>query len=262
MNPTLMDGLLLGLLQGLTEFLPISSSGHLVLGQELLRFQPPGVFFEVVLHVATLLSVVVAYRRRLVQLVRDALRRDGTAWRYLGLLLLASVPAGAAGLGLRSMFERAFDSGATLAGGFLLTAVALYSTRWARTSATPDHITVRTALLIGLAQAVAILPAVSRSGSTIAVGLWAGLGPATAAEFSFLMSLIAVGGSGLLMATEVPAGVDLLSAGLLAAFTAALVAGVWAIRFLVRLLRGGGFHRFAWYCAALAVVTFLFLGRG
>jgi undecaprenyl-diphosphatase len=261
-NPPLGDGFLLGLIQGLTEFLPISSSGHLVLGQELLGFEPTGVLFEVVLHVATLLSVVIAYRERLLALLRGALRREGASWRYLGLLLLASLPAAVVGIGFRSILERAFDSGVTLAAGFLVTALALFSTRWAKPGPSPERITPGAALLMGVAQAVAILPAVSRAGSTIVAGLWFGIGPAAAAEFSFLMSIIAVGGSGLLMLTEVPPGFDLWSAGLVTAFVTALVSGIWAIRFLVRLLRAGRVHHFAWYCAVLAVLSFAWIGFG
>lgn len=262
MNPSLLDGFLLGLLQGLTEFLPISSSGHLVLGQRLLGFEPTGILFEVVLHVATLLSVVIAYRERLSGLLVGALRREPESWRYIGLLLLGSLPAAVAGIGFRSFFERAFDSGATLGIGFLITAILLYSTRWAKPGPVPDSITPGTALVMGLAQAVAILPAISRSGSTIAAGLWAGVAPAAAAEFSFLLSIVAIAGSGLLMALEIPAGFDLWSPGLLVASLTALVSGVWAIRFLVRLLKGGRFHLFAWYCAALAVLVLVWTGSG
>ena len=262
MNPSLGDGFLLGLIQGLTEFLPISSSGHLVLGQKLLGFEPTGVLFEVVLHLATLLSVVVAYRQRLTGLVVGAFRREAESWRYIGLLLLGSLPAGVAGIGFRAFFERAFDSGATVGIEFLITAIALYSTRWAKPGPAPDRITPGTALVMGLAQAVAILPAISRSGVTIAAGLWAGVAPAAAAEFSFLLSIVAVAGSGLLMAREIPAGIDLWSAGLLVASLTALVSGIWAIRFLVRLLKGGRFHLFAWYCAGLAVLVFAWTGLG
>jgi len=255
--PNWWQGLVLGLVQGLTEFLPISSSGHLVLAEEILGYRPPGVYFEVGLHLATLLSVFIAYGPRIRALLRGVLTREREAWRYLFLLLLASVPAGIAGIGFREFFERTFASGVSLGVQFLVTAAILWLTRPALRNATSDRITPGTALAMGIGQAVAILPAVSRSGTTIAAGLWAGVAPATAAEFSFLMSIIVIGGSGLLEARHIPPGVDLLNPGFIVAFVAALVSGVWSIRLLVALLKRARFHAFAWYCALVGVLTIL-----
>lgn len=260
MTPGWWDGLLLGLVQGLTEFLPISSSGHLVLAEDMLGFTPPGLYFEVGLHVATLLSVVVAYWSRLRALVRGMLEREGESWRYIGMLLLGSIPAAIAGIGFRDFFERSFESGIAIGVQFLVTALVLWLTRPALARATGTRIGPLTALGVGVAQAVAILPAISRSGTTIATALWAGVAPKPAAEFSFLLSLIAIGGSGLLEIRHIPPGADLLSVGFALAFFAALVSGIWAIRFLVRVLEKGRFHVFAWYCAALGLLTILWYG--
>lgn len=251
------EGLLLGLVQGLTEFLPISSSGHLVLAEEILGFRPPGLYFEVGLHLATLLSVIIAYGPRIRSLIGGIVTREREAWRFVLLLALASVPAAIVGLLLRDVIEGAFQSGVWLGVSFLVTAAILWSTRAALPRATAARVTVRGALAMGLAQALAILPAISRSGTTIAAGLWLRTAPAEAAEFSFLMSIIAVAGSGLLEARHLPPGADLLSGGFVLAFLAALVSGVWAIRFLVALLRGRRFHWFAPYCAAVGVLTIL-----
>jgi undecaprenyl-diphosphatase len=108
-----------------------------------------------------------------------------------------------------------------------------------------------------VAQAVAILPAISRSGATIAAAVWAGIAPSKAAEFSFLLSILAIAGSGMLEARHIPPGADLLSPGLLTAFAAALLSGVWAIRFLVVLLRSQRFHAFAPYCLGIGIFTIL-----
>ena len=116
------QGLILGLVQGLTEFLPVSSSGHLVLAERLVGFQAQGVFFEVAVHVATLLSVVIAYRRRIGELLRGLFGGGGDAWRYTGMLILASLPAGVAGVALRDYFERSFHSLPALGWQFLITA--------------------------------------------------------------------------------------------------------------------------------------------
>jgi undecaprenyl-diphosphatase len=260
MTPGWGDGLVLGLVQGLTEFLPISSSGHLVLAEDLLGFESPGLYFEVGLHLATLLSVFIAYGPRIRSLVHGLINREGASWRYAWLLLLASVPAGVAGIFFRDFFERSFQSGVSLGIQFLVTAAILWLTRPALRRGTATEVTTGAALAMGLGQAFAILPAISRSGATIAAGLWLGIAPAPAAEFSFLMSIIVIAGSGLLEARHIPAGTDLLSTGFVVAFIAALVSGIWAIRFLVALLRSQRFHWFAWYCAVVGVLTIAWYG--
>ncbi|NOT08383.1 MAG: undecaprenyl-diphosphate phosphatase [Gemmatimonadales bacterium] len=254
------QGLILGLVQGLTEFLPISSSGHLVLAERLVGYRPQGLFFEVMVHVATLISVLVAYWRRIVELLQGLLARSGEAWRYAGLLILASIPAALAGILLRDYFEATFHSMAALGWQFLVTALLLWSTRYAAPRATESRITAGRALLIGLGQAVAIIPAISRSGATIAAALWTRLNAEKAAEFSFLMSVIVIAGSGVLEARHIPAGTELFSPGLVWAFLAAMVSGIYAIRFLVGLLRHQRFHLFAPYCAALGVVCLVWYG--
>lgn len=243
-----LDAILLGLVQGLTEFLPVSSSGHLVLAEAALGVNLPGVLVEVTLHVATLLAVCIVYARRL----RDIVMR--AEWRTVGLLVLATIPAVAVGLGLKDAIERAFDSTMVVAVDLLVTGAVLWSTRWVRPAARAQP-TAPGALGIGVAQAFAILPGISRSGSTVAAGVWHGVDPVRAAEFSFLMAIPAIAGAAVL---QVP---DLLEGGgaaipwgpLAAGFVAALVAGVWAIRWLVRLLARGQFWRFAPYCWVVGV---------
>lgn len=264
MNLSWWQGLIIGLVQGITEFLPISSSGHLVLAERLVGFRPEGVFLEVVVHLATLLSVFIAYRARIAELLRGMLGGNREALRDAGLLIAASVPAAAVGLLFKSQIEAIFHAPIILGFGFLLTAGLLWSSRWATARNRDEPMTLGRALLIGAGQAVAILPAVSRSGTTIVVALWAGVRPAAAAEFSFLMSIIVIAGTGVLQLSDVPAGVDPFAPGVIWAFVAALVAGVAAIRLLVRLLRHGRFHLFAPYCALLAgfcLIWFGLLGR-
>ena len=254
------EGIVLGLVQGLTEFLPISSSGHLVLAEQFLGYQPQGVFFEVLVHLATLLSVFIAYRRRIQEIARGLMAGRGEAWGYLGLLLIASLPAAVAGLLWRDYFERTFHSGFDLGWQFLLTAVVLWSCRFAIKRAKLSTITVPRALLIGIGQAIAIIPAISRSGMTIAAGLWTGVTPATTAEFSFLMSIIVIAGTGLLEARHLPPGTDPWSVGLIAAFVTALVSGIVAIKLLVAMLRSSRFHLFAPYCALVGIFCLVYFG--
>ena len=255
MTPSWWQGLILGLVQGLTEFLPVSSSGHLVLAEGLLGYVPHGVAFEVALHLATLLAVFVVYWERIGTLVTGMVRRDAGAWRYALLLVLASLPAAAAGLGLRSYFESSFHSFIDVGVQFLITAAILWSTRWAHPQTDRMEPGPLLAIAIGIAQAVAILPAISRSGTTIAAALWGGMAAAAAAEFSFLMSIIVIAGSGLLEARQIS---ELnLSAGLVLGFLAALASGVVSIRFLIRLMIQGRFHAFAPYCALVGIFTLL-----
>ncbi|MGE0439927.1 MAG: undecaprenyl-diphosphate phosphatase [Gemmatimonadales bacterium] len=259
------QGLILGLVQGFTEFLPISSSGHLVLAERLVGFQSQGVFFEVMVHLATLLSVMVAYRHRIAELLRGLLAGRRSSLVYAGLLILASIPAAVIGLAAKDFFEQAFHTPVLLGVNFLVTAAILWSTKFAGVGQRPAApVTAARSVLIGLGQALAILPAVSRSGTTISVALWTGISPTAAAEFSFLMAIIVIAGTGVLQLSDIPPGVDPFAPGMLWAFFAALLSGIVAIRLLVALLRSSRFHLFAPYCAALGgfcLVWFGLLGR-
>jgi undecaprenyl-diphosphatase len=249
------QGLLLGIVQGLTEFLPISSSGHLVVAQAAIGLTTPGVVVEVVLHVATLLAVLVVYWKRIAQLTLGGIRGDRATWHDIGLLALASVPAGLAGFFLADVFERAFDSLFAVGCDFMLTGVILWSTRWVRPPAS-SRPSAWSAGGIGLAQALAILPGISRSGTTIAAGMWARIEPEKAAEFSFLLAIPAIAGAAVLQLSDLSTSAAGIGWGPLAlSFLAALVAGVLAIRLLVMLLRKGSFHRFAPYCWGIGLVT-------
>lgn len=253
----LWQGILLGLVQGLTEFLPVSSDGHLAVIGHVAGVRTPGVFVEVALHVATLGSILVVYGRRFWVLTLGVLRREPDALRYAGLLLIGMIPAGIVGLLLEDLIARAFDSLWMAGAGFLVTAAALWSTRsrsqMIEAASRPSPLG---ALIIGLAQALTPLPGVSRSGMTIASGLWVGLGAVPAADFSFLMAIPLIAGAGLVEARHI--GTDVAHVGavpLLAGCLVAFVSGVFAIRFLVALLRRGRFHVFAPYCLAVGLLT-------
>ncbi len=254
------DAILLGLVQGLTEFLPVSSSGHLVIGQTLLGVDSPGVAFEVVLHVATLLSVIIVYRARLWQLVVGAARGQRDALVFVGLLVLATIPAGLVGLFLEDAIERAFGLPAITGIMLLITGTLLWSTRFRRPADDAHRPTPRLAIGIGIAQAFAILPGVSRSGATITAGLWGRLPGDRAAEFSFLLSIPAILGAALLQAGEIGESWRTMGAVPLAvAFLAALASGIAAIRSLVWLLRRQAFYAFAYYVWAAGGLFLLFL---
>ncbi len=253
---TWWQGAVLGIVQGLTEFLPISSSGHLVVAETVIGLTTPGVLVEVVLHVATLLAVVIVYWKRLLDLTVGVVTGRSGSWRYLALLAVGTVPAAVVGFFFAGWFERAFDSLITVGLSFMLTAAILWSTRWTAGAEARDEPTFGGAVGIGLAQALAILPGISRSGSTIAAGMWLYLDPVKAAEYSFLLAIPAILGAAILQVPDLTTGSQRVGVGpLTVGFITSLVAGILAIRVLVVLLEKRAFHRFAPYCLILGLLT-------
>jgi undecaprenyl-diphosphatase len=249
------QALVLGVVQGLTEFLPVSSDGHLVLAGHLAGVRTPGVFVEVALHVATLGSILVLYGGRFWALARGVLARRPEDLRYATLIVIAMIPAVLAGLLLEDFVAATFDSLWWAGGGFLFTGLVLWSTQ-RRTGGQADRPRAATALVIGVAQALAILPGVSRSGMTVATGLWSGLSAVRAADFSFLMAIPLIAGAGLFEARKISGGLELVGAGpLIVACLVAFLSGIWAIRLLVALLARGRFHSFAPYCFFIGAFT-------
>ena len=256
---TLLDAFLLGLIQGVTEFLPVSSSGHLIVAQSLLDVRVPGVAFEVAVHVATLLSVLVAFRSRIVALVRGMARREAESWRYVGLLVLATLPAVVVGLGLKDLVEGLFEAPAVAGGGLLVTGSFLWTAKpaLARNPSAPPG--VRAAILMGIAQAFAIIPGISRSGSTVVTGLWLGVEAEEAATFSFLMAVPAILGAAVLELPEIAHGSGPGTWPLLLGGGVAAVAGVLAIWTFVKMLERRSFHRFGPYCWGVGALFLLYL---
>lgn len=254
---SLFAAVLLGIVQGLTEFLPVSSSGHLVIAEALLGVDPPGVAFEVLLHLATLCAVVWAYRARVGELATGMLRADPAAWRYAGLILLASVPAGIVGILGRTRLEAAFDRPVLAAAMLLVTGCIVYTLKFTAPRATDPAPDAARSVWIGFAQAFAILPGISRSGSTVAIGAWRGVEVVKLAEFSFLLSIPVILGASLLQLGELQDAAAIGAGPLVAGFASALGAGVLAIRLFVRMLRNRTFHNFAWYCWGAGIAYLL-----
>ena len=251
-----LEAFILGLIQGLTEFLPVSSSGHLVVLQALFGIEQQGILVEIVVHVATLASVLVFYRSRVGELITGALRGDRDALSYGLKLVVATLPAVALVLVAGDFMDGLFESPAVAGIGFLITGTILWSTRKTAATAKFSEPGWGAALLIGCAQALAIMPGISRSGATVAAALALGVAPLAAAEFSFLMSVIAISGAAIRALPElgsVPAGVI---APLAIAGASALVFGIAAIWLFVRLLQSRGFHYFAYYTWALGFAVF------
>lgn len=259
----LLSAALLGLVQALTEFLPVSSSGHLVLGRHLLDIQLDDAAFEVAAHFGTLLSVVVVFRVEIGRLITATLRGlrspgDVSAhWktdpdlRMAGAIVLGCIPAGIVGLAFKDTLESAFGSPYLVCWALLVTGIVLLLTALPKPG--DREVNLKSALLIGLAQAAAIIPGVSRSGSTIATALFLGIDRDYAARYSFLLSLPVIAGATALQVVSLvqsPPPTDMLAAlGLGAAIS--FVAGIAALVLLLRLVRRGWFAHFGWYCLAL-----------
>jgi undecaprenyl-diphosphatase len=247
---------LLGLLQGLTEFLPVSSSGHLALAQMLIRgFEQPGVVYDATLHVGTALAVV-WYERR--EILRWLTHPEGR--RLLGLLAVGTMATGVLAFPLRGLAESAFERAAWVGGFLILTGCVVAGTR-ALAGGSSDQATTtwKQALVVGLIQGVAVFPGMSRSGVTIAAGLMAGLDRAWAARFSFLMSVptilavtvLEVFGERHQITGAGPSFVIACAVGALVAATAGYV----ALGIVVRTLESHSFHRFAWYCLPVGLLV-------
>ncbi len=264
----LLRALVLGIVQGATEFLPISSSGHLVLVPWWLGWDEPPLTFDVVLHLGTLVAVLIYFWRDWLTLLRAGLRalrnrtfQDPDA-RLLLLLIVGTIPAALAGALLEGLFESAFSDPPLVAGFLLVTALVLVlSERVYTADRTLDDLTTRDALIIGLAQACAIFPGISRSGSTIATGIWRRLPRAVSARFSFLLSTPIIAGAGAkqgldLLTGNLTIGQDMVTP-LIAGFCAAAVVGFVCIWFLLRLLQRRRLVGFAVYCAAFGTLSLL-----
>ncbi|MBD3385023.1 undecaprenyl-diphosphate phosphatase [candidate division KSB1 bacterium] len=266
------DAILLGILQGLTEFLPISSSGHLVLGQYLLGIENQGILFEVIVHFGTLMAVLLAFRKDIYAMLASlrplfgagSLKKAGAAFnasenmRWTFYILLATLPAVVVGLWLEDRIEAAFASPYLVSFMLLGTAAILLATKFFKASGRP--LQSRSALIIGLAQALAILPGISRSGSTISAGLWQHLSGNDAARFSFLLSIPAILGATLLKSVDLfqqHLEVSVL-ATLLVGFLFSFVSGYFGIILLLNIVKKGKLYWFAPYCVIIAILGLVF----
>jgi len=245
-----LDALILGILQGITEFLPVSSSGHLVLGQKLLGINVSGNAFEVILHIGTLMSILVVFWRDIHRLLGGI--NDPHVRRYIFNLVLGTTPAIIVGLSLKDQVALMFDNAHSVALALIITGIILIFSKWFLNKKL--DLTLVKGFCIGLAQALAIIPGISRSGATICAGLMMGLSSEEAARFSFLLAIPAIAGAGLLTAIDIDKisiGMDVMAVGLLSSFLVGLVALKW----LLNLLKTGKFYWFGVYCLLLGIIA-------
>jgi undecaprenyl-diphosphatase len=259
-----MFAVLLGVVQGLTEFLPVSSSGHLVMFQQILGEEQLGigdhVAFDLVLHLGTLVPVLIMYRSDIFGMFSD-LRGDGPPLERGGLrlaawVLVGTVPTGLIGILLKDVFEQLFTTTLSVGVAFAVTAALLWRTRAIEHGGREiAGMTWKDALIIGLAQGFAITPGISRSGTTIAVALMLGIRRDLAARYSFLLSVPAILGAFVLKAKDVDVATAQAVGPLVIGFVAAALSGWVALVILLRLVRTGDFSRFSYYLAPLSVIA-------
>ncbi len=271
----LVKAIILGLVQGLSEFLPISSSGHLVLAAELLGFKQPGVAFEVFVHFGTLLAVVLVFRKDIWQMIRwlpavpgfirggMRVKKEADEYKAMSLyIVLGSIPAAVLGILFKDYIEQSFDNTVLVLAALMFTGVIMWSSRYTKESY--PFLNAFQAFLIGCAQAFAIIPGISRSGSTIVTALWLGIQRDNAARFSFLLSAPVIFGASLLKffdLMEAPPSADEMI-NLIAGTIAAAISGYFAIVWMLEIIRKQKLEWFGVYCLLVGLVGFFLITLG
>ncbi len=277
------EALILGLVQGLTEYLPVSSSGHLTIGQELLGVSSEdNLTFDVVVHVATVCSTLVILWKEVAWLLKGIFRRQESgvrsretgvgslekgfwaslneAQRYAVAILVSMIPVGIVGVFFKDYVEAIFGSGLLIVGCMLLVTAALLAFSYYAKPRQKDEISLKDAFIIGLAQAAAVMPGLSRSGSTIATGLLLGNKKEKLAQFSFLMVIPPILGEALLNVVKAVKGGaeaavgNLSMTALVVGFVAAFVSGCFACKWMIDIVKRGKLIYFAVYCAVVGLV--------
>ncbi len=252
---TIFEATLLGIIQGLTEFLPISSSGHLVIGQKMLGISIAGNVFEVVVHLGTLGSVLIIFWPDILQLIKSL--KSETTQKYIFTIVIGTLPAVIIGFLFKDIILEAFDNIKVVAITLMITGIILLSTKFVKTKL--KDISISNGLLIGIAQAMAIVPGISRSGITIGLGMHLGIAPEKAVKFSFLLAIPAIAGAGLLT------GLDIIDSSeptlpwsvIIAGFLSSILVGSISLKWLLGLIKSGKFYWFGVYCLLVGILSWI-----
>ena len=260
-----LQALLLGIIQGLTEYLPVSSSGHLAIGAYLFGVDgEENLTFTVAVHVATVLSTLVILWKEVVWIFNGLFKmKMNDETRYVLNIIVSMIPVGIVGVFFKDYVEEVFGSGLFIVGCMLLVTASLLAFSYYAKPRQKEEISVRDAFIIGLAQAAAVMPGLSRSGSTIATGLLLGNKKEKLAQFSFLMVIPPILGEALLDVVKAAKGGaeaavgDISLTALAVGFVAAFVAGCLACKWMVNIVKRGKLVYFAIYCAIVGVLTII-----
>jgi undecaprenyl-diphosphatase len=268
----ILSAIILGAVQGISEFLPISSSGHLVLVPALLGIET-GLAFDTILHIGTLVAIFTFFWKDIINLIKgfilsiidltegvDIFKRElhrVPEKRFAWLIIVGTIPTGIMGILLKDAIETIFR-GTLFVGIFLLVtaAVLYYSERHSSGQITQKDMSFKQALIVGICQGLAVFPGISRSGSTIASGLCLGLNREYAARYSFLLSIPAVIGAGLIQIKDI-ATLDASVSVLLAGFISSVIFGYLSIKLLMKMIKGWSLDIFAYYCTIIGIITII-----
>lgn len=259
---TWVEALLLGVIQGLTEFLPVSSSGHLEIGSVLLGTSTgDNLLFAVIVHAATALSTLIVFRRDIINILLGLFDlKWNDSWKFFVLIIISMIPVGIAGVFFEEEISGFFSGNLVLVGSMLLFTSALLFFTYFKNDGTKD-VSYLQAIIMGIAQTIAILPGISRSGATIATGLLIGVDKERATRFSFLMVLPPILGASLLKfidyleAPSMHQGLGTIP--ILVGFLAALISGYMACRWMVNIVKKGRLYYFAIYCLIVGVIAII-----
>lgn len=258
-----LQALLLGIIQGLTEYLPVSSSGHLTIGQELFGItvdDKAKLAFDIVVHVATVMSTLVILWKEIEWIFKGFFKfKMNDEMRYVINILVSMIPVGIVGLFLKDYVEEIFGSGLLIVGCMLLLTASLLAFSYFAKPRQKEKISVKDAFIIGIAQACAVMPGLSRSGSTIATGLLLGNKKEMLAKFSFIMVIPPILGEALLDTLKVAKGENVFGSigatPLIIGFLAAFISGCIACKWMINIVKKGKLIYFAIYCAIIGTIT-------
>ena len=241
---------ILGIVQGLTEFLPVSSSGHLVVLQKIFGIHGEEVAISVILHLGTLLSVVIFFFKDILNMLRSI--------KMIGYVLAVTIITGVIGVAGKKIFEELFASPKAVAYAWIVTAVVLFLTKRFM-DAKREDLKLKDALILGLAQGFAIVPGISRAGITISTLLFRKINKETAFKFSFIACLPAILGAAVLEGKEIGFAFSGEPKSIIAGFILSLLSGLFALWFLRWVIKKAKFYYFGFYCLAIAILTLLFV---
>jgi len=253
---SIIEAIIIGLVQGLTEFLPISSSGHLVILQKLLKINLPGNLIEVSAHLGTLLSIILIYKNDIYDLIFSL--KSSKTKDYIIIVAIATIPSVVFVLIAKPFILTLFESSRSVSFALIFTGIILFVSYYG--NHTIKKINISKGFIIGIFQALAILPGISRSGMTISIALLLGIKNVEAAKFSFMLAIPAIFGAAILTLIETDLNeIDDLIFPLIAAAFTAFLSGYYALKFLIKILNKGKFYYFSIYCIFLGIISLLYL---
>ena len=252
---TIFQAIILGIVQGLTEFLPVSSSGHLVIIQSIFKnFSQPGISFDVFLHFGTLISVLIFFRKEII----DILKFKQKNW--IILIIVATIPAGIVGVFLKDFIENLFTNVNLVAIALIITGIILFISDKVKGEIKDENkINIKDAIIIGIAQAFAIIPGISRSGSTISTGIFCGLNRDVAVKFSFIMSIPAIIGAVILSLPEFKTINSQFYLPYLCGFLASVITGLLSLKLLTIITKMKNLKFFSFYCWIIALGVIIWM---